>query len=201
MAKLYSYVVARDYGFAPNPFNGWCTLATCKPEIRRTASIDDWVVGTGSKKNRKVDRIVYAMRVCETMTFNEYWQDARFKNKRPNLYGSKKQAFGDNVYHRDSDSGQWQQEDSHHRYNGGHVNYKNIDNDTKADRVLVSNEFIYWGKSGPKVPKFQNVNIRKKGPGHKCCFPEKVVNKFINWIRAQGNQGFCGEPLDWPKSP
>src|SRR5262245_31415483 len=44
--RLYSYVVARDYGFAPNPFYGFCTLATCKPDIRRTADIGDWIVGT-----------------------------------------------------------------------------------------------------------------------------------------------------------
>src|SRR5712671_5339411 len=33
--RLYSYVVARDFGFAPNPFFGVCTLATCKPDIRK----------------------------------------------------------------------------------------------------------------------------------------------------------------------
>lgn len=43
--KLYSYVVARDFGFAPNPFHGYCTLATCKPDIRATASVGDWVIG------------------------------------------------------------------------------------------------------------------------------------------------------------
>ena len=48
--KLFSYVVARDYGFAPNPFFSTCTLATCKPKIRRTASVGDWIIGTGSKK-------------------------------------------------------------------------------------------------------------------------------------------------------
>ncbi|MBW2740862.1 MAG: hypothetical protein JRE64_18905 [Deltaproteobacteria bacterium] len=25
--KLYSYVVDHDYGYAPNPFDGYCTLA------------------------------------------------------------------------------------------------------------------------------------------------------------------------------
>src|SRR5712692_10528871 len=54
--KLYSYVVARDYGFAPNPFFGFCTLATCKPEIRKAAAIDDWVIGTGSKRQNRGNR-------------------------------------------------------------------------------------------------------------------------------------------------
>ena len=73
--KLHSYVVARDYGFAPNPFFGICTLATCKPGIRGVAQIGDWVVGTGSKKHRREKHIVYAMRVTMAMTFNEYWTD------------------------------------------------------------------------------------------------------------------------------
>jgi hypothetical protein len=42
--KLYSYVVTHDTGFSPNPFWGCCTLADCKPAIRRTAKIGDWVV-------------------------------------------------------------------------------------------------------------------------------------------------------------
>src|SRR5882762_6472831 len=46
--RLYSYVVARDFGFAPNPFYGFCTLATCKPRIRAHACVGDWVLGTGS---------------------------------------------------------------------------------------------------------------------------------------------------------
>ena len=70
--RLYSYVVARDYGFAPNPFYRVCTLATCKPIIRKAAAIGDWVVGTGSKERDRQAFLVYAMRVTEAMTFNEY---------------------------------------------------------------------------------------------------------------------------------
>ena len=45
--KIYSYIVKRDYGFAPNPFYGYCTLATCKPVIRKHAEIGDIIVGIG----------------------------------------------------------------------------------------------------------------------------------------------------------
>jgi hypothetical protein len=103
--RLYSYVVARDYGFAPNPFYGFCTLATCKPNIRKTAQVGDWVIGTGSKSKARDGQLVYAMRVSETMTFDEYWADPRFASKRPSLVGSLKQAFGDNIYHRTADGG------------------------------------------------------------------------------------------------
>lgn len=43
--RVFTYVLDHDTGFAPNPFHGWCTLAGCKPVIRRTARIDDWIVG------------------------------------------------------------------------------------------------------------------------------------------------------------
>lgn len=32
--KAFCYVIPYDTGFAPNPFHGLCTLATCKPQIR-----------------------------------------------------------------------------------------------------------------------------------------------------------------------
>ena len=42
--SLFSYVVRSDGGFAPNPFFGYCTLATCKPRIRKGALVGDWIV-------------------------------------------------------------------------------------------------------------------------------------------------------------
>ena len=73
MRVLYSYVVAYDSGFAPNPFNGFCTLATCKPEIRKRANIGDWIIGTGSHREgvRRGGFLVYAMRVEEALSADE----------------------------------------------------------------------------------------------------------------------------------
>lgn len=51
--KLYSYVLREDTGFAPNPYHGFCTLACCKPLIRRRAEIGDWVIATGSNAKGK----------------------------------------------------------------------------------------------------------------------------------------------------
>ena len=57
------------------------------------------MIGTGSAYRNRTRHIVYAMRVSETMSFDEYWRDPRFRAKRPNLRGRTKQAFGDNIYH------------------------------------------------------------------------------------------------------
>lgn len=49
MPNVFIYVVDRDFGFAPNPFHGYCTLATCKPGIRKSAAMGDWVVGMAAQ--------------------------------------------------------------------------------------------------------------------------------------------------------
>ena len=198
MPKLYSYVVARDYGFAPNPFFGFCTLATCKPEIRRTAQLGDWIMGTGSKKRRRDIQVVFAMRVTEKMTFNEYWQDSRFQKKHPDMHASIRNAFGDNIYHRNDATGKWIQANSHHSLEDGTSNCRNIDHDTRVDRVLVSDDFIYWGGHGPDIPISFRREVCKGRPGHKCNFSVEIVAKCIEWLRSF-EKGYRGDPLEWDR--
>jgi hypothetical protein len=57
--KLYRYIVDHDTGFAPNPYHGYCTLATCKQTIRKTVRIGDWILGLSSKNSG--NKIIYAM--------------------------------------------------------------------------------------------------------------------------------------------
>ena len=204
-ARLFSYVVARDFGFAPNPFHGYCTLCTCKPVIRRVANTGDWILGTGSKKRERDGRAVFAMCVTEILTFDEYWEDQRFLAKRPNLRGSQKQAFGDNIYHR-VQSGNWIQEDSHHSLDGGIQNPRNIANDTQTDRVLISDDYVYWGDSGPKLPgRFRDhggIDICTSTQGHKSrIFTERLIGDFIAWVRQRDENGYVGDPLDWDRTP
>jgi len=200
--RLHSYVVARDYGFAPNPFYGFCTLATCKPVIRRIVQIGDWVLGTGSKQRNRGGYAVFVMRVTEVLNFNTYWSDPRFQAKKPKLSGSKKQAFGDNIYHREPDTGVWHQVNSHHSHPDGSENPRNIANDTKTDRVLVSNDFTYWGGAGPPLPnQFRTPIDICAGRGQKNDFPDALALALVQWVRNRNEPGYVGAPLDWPRSP
>jgi hypothetical protein len=198
--RLYSYVVARDFAFAPNPFHGFCTLATCKPDIRRTAQVGDWITGTGAKRKGRDGHLVYAMRVTETMSLEEYWDDPRFEVKRPNLRGSKKQAFGDNIYHRGRE-GDWVQENSHHSLRNGSPNPENVDHDTRVDRVLISDHFAYWGGEGPEIPvrfrDFDGVDVCLGRQGHRCNFPEDLLTEFVAWLEGLGMSCYAGRPQDW----
>jgi len=103
--RLCCYVIKADTGFAPNPFWGYCTLAACTPNHKNAqAELGDWMVG--HETVARGHKIVYAMRVSEILSFDEYYGDPRFQSKRPRLDRSWREACGDNVYHR-NESGEW----------------------------------------------------------------------------------------------
>lgn len=200
--KLYSYVIARDFGFAPNPFYGYCTLATCKPRIRNAAAVGDWIVGTGSTKYGLHGHLVYAMRVTETATFEEYWKDQRFVHKQPNLRGSLKQWFGDNIYHRNPCTGRWVQENSHHSRDTGKPYKDNINHDTQTDRVLISDDFLYFGASAPRIPssfRRAGYELWKSGTGHKSNFTGAYAKRVVEWLHSLGFWGCVGDPAMFAK--
>ena len=192
--SLYTYVVRHDLGFAPNPYHGFCTLAICMTKVRKGAMEGDWVLGTGSARKgiRRGEYAVYAMRVTEILSFDQYWNDKRFRKKRPDIDGSDKEACGDNFYFRDQKSGKWRQIPAYH--------LNQMEKDTAVNRVLISNDFIYWGRSGPRVPEFCGVDIVHKKSGHSNKrFSPKVVKAFVHWIQAiqnSGDTGLRGKPLE-----
>lgn len=82
--KCFRYKLEHDYGFAPNPFNGFLTLATCKGFVRKNKNldIDDWVIGLGSVAMHNLNHLIFAMQVEEKLTFDQYWNDQRFDVKK-----------------------------------------------------------------------------------------------------------------------
>ena len=151
-ARLFVYPITRDLGFAPNPFHGVCSLATCKPKMRKSAVVGDWVLGIAGANYRDLrGKCIFLMQVTEKMGFDEYWNDTRFQRKRPVRNGSLKMLVGDNIYHSDG-TGNWTQENSHHSNADGTTNERNLNRDTgSTDRVLLSDHFLYFGKAAVEI--------------------------------------------------
>lgn len=198
---LFSYVLDHDYGFAPNPFFGVCTLATCKPQIRDRARIGDFVMGTGCAKRKRSGRFVYMMQVHEITTYDEYWADERFRRKRPTEGRGTAHAFGDNIYHREKEA--WLQASSFHSLPDGRPNPLNRDRDTGSERVLIGRRFVYFGGSGPMVPdEFRNWEGFDvcAGRAYKRHFPNGMADAVVAWAESLG-QGRLGLPADWERLP
>lgn len=118
--KIRCYRMTHATGFAPNPYGGVLTLATCKPKIRKVSQPGDWLVGIGSKfmayayrkrlqnENRAWEyitddffdrRVLYIMKVKEVIPWTKYYTDSRFKNKIPcSTNPTCESSYGDNIY-------------------------------------------------------------------------------------------------------
>lgn len=199
---IYSYLIEHDLGLAPNPFGRYCTIAVCKPEIRRSKklAIGDWLIGTGSKAlehatGRKLtDKLIYAMKVTEKITLEQYWDDPRFQYKKPVMNGTLVTMYGDNFYHRD-ESGKWIQEDSAHCKLDGTCHQEHLEKDTGGDNVLISEHFYYFGDHAPKIPN-ELTEICHTTQGQKKITDQLAIDA-VNWIEQNFKLGISGDPLNW----
>ncbi|WP_100259157.1 Nmad2 family putative nucleotide modification protein [Qipengyuania seohaensis] len=198
--RLYRYVIDHDKGFAPNPFFNVCTLACCKPVIRKGAELGDVIVGYGPAKYDLSGQIIYWMMVDEIMSYDDYWDEPEFEKKRPRTGGSLMLNFGDNIYHHDEATGQWIQEHSFHSDENSLHGGGNLKRDTdRTDRVLIGREYAYWGAKGPRPPnEFKEFVRRGRGQIYNVdCEAKKEA--FIAWLQGIPDRGLIHDPADWSR--
>lgn len=185
MTRLYSYVLRYDDGAAPNPFWGICTLAICKPAIRRTSRKGDWIIGTGSnnsnlndsKTHDLSDRLVYAMKISDIKTLEEYDKYCRqnFQNKIPRWYDKEwRRRMGDCIYDFSKGTDPSMRKGVH--------NESNREKDLGGENVLLSDHFYYFGEEAKKIP-IDLKEIIKKNQGHIKIENRDLIEKFETWIK------------------
>lgn len=198
LPEIFRYIVHHDMGFAPNPFYGICTLACCKPDIRKAAVEGDYVIGFGSKNGGNRGRLVYWMVVDEIVQFDDYWSDPRFQNKRPQFGKSLTLTFGDNIYHRCPQTGDWLQEESFHSDPNSLIGLGNIKRDThRTDNVLIAREYVYWGGNGPIVPERFKPLMRDGARYARAIEDRDLADQFIEWLKSFEERGYHSEPAMW----
>ncbi|MFK3989754.1 MULTISPECIES: hypothetical protein [unclassified Psychrobacter] len=197
--NIFSYKITHDYGLAPNPFHNYCTLAVCKPDIRSNKNLakGDWVIGTGSKSIGDINLLIYAMKVTDKLTFDDYWKDPKFQNKKPLLKGSLKMIYGDNIYHKDSVTEEWLQEDSAHSLIDAQINQDHLEVDTGGDFVLISQNFYYFGDSAPEIPENLREICSKNRNMEYLNRSSDVEEAFIKWLEDSFEMGVHGDPINW----
>jgi hypothetical protein len=195
LTKIYSYILKNDSGAAPNPFWGMCTLTICKPAIRRTASVGDWVIGTGSKNSKLndgtfdfSDSIIYAMKITAIKSLSEYDEfcDKKAKKKIPNWRTNDwRQKVGDCIYDYSKGTGPTIRLSVH--------NEKNAKRDLSGQRALISREFYYFGQQARPIPK-ELEKIIKKSQGHLKIENPELVQRFSKWIKRFRKNHIYSDP-------
>ncbi len=192
MPRLFSYTIRIDDGAAPNPFRGLCTLAICKPAIRRVAVPGDWVAGTGSRNAPSGDlsgRLVYAMRVDEVLSLDKYDERCRahWRHRIPNISSlDLSDRLGDCIY--DFSRGEPLQRPGVH----GPLN---VSTDLSGHNVLVSNHFFYFGSRAPQLPSHLK-EICHPTQGHRSDANDPFFRGFVKWIEAGSRE--AGQLYGWP---
>lgn len=192
----FRYRMDHDYGFAPNPFWGTLTLATCKAQIRnsRALAVGDWIVGLGSKAMGNEGKVVYVAQVDEVISFDNYWDNPRFQVKKANIKGSLIQMYGDNVYHTVRDK--VVQEPCAH---SNDPNGRHKKSDVSGKNVLLCKRFYYFGDKAfllPKEYEFIGDTGNPRAIKYKDLDDDKI-NSFITWIAANYEPGIHGDPCNW----
>ncbi len=192
----FRYRMDHDFGFAPNPFWGTLTLATCKAQIRKSRSlaVGDWIVGLGSKAMGNEDTLVYVACVDEIISFDNYWKDPRFQVKKANTNGTLMQMYGDNVYH--TVKGKVVQE---HCAHSNDANGKHKRSDISGHNVLVCNKFYYFGDHSIQLPReleyiADTGNLR--ATKYKDLDDAKI-QAFVDWLAVNYEIGIHGDPCNW----
>jgi len=194
MPRLFTYTIPVDDGAAPNPFRGICSLAICKPGIRRVAKPEDWVAGLGSKDAPSGDlsgHLVYAMRVEEVLSLREYDRQAplRWPHRIPNLQSADlSERLGDCIYDYSSGGPKPKQRPGVH----GSAN-ESID--LGGENVLLSSDFYYFGNRAWKLPDYLRP-IRHQTQGHRSNSNAPHFDKFVMWLR--GLRLAPGQLYGWP---
>lgn len=90
--KFYVYKCIVDNGGAPCVQDELLSLAICKPMLRRTAEVGNWLVAFGSKGDRPSHRLIYIAEVTKVLDQGEYYTGNTYFNRKDCIY--RKRADG-----------------------------------------------------------------------------------------------------------
>ncbi len=151
----------------------------CKPAIRRSATVGDWVVGFGSKTSPIGDisgKLVYAMKVTGVIEMQDYDQLCRIKHTRKipeTLNEDYRRRVGDCQYDYSSGGDPTIRDGVHKEINR--------EKDLSGKNALLSEHFYYFGNKPVALPANLKPIIHST-QGHKSTLNNPYVDAFERWI-------------------
>jgi hypothetical protein len=103
--------------------------------MRANLKEGDWLVGISPKSDG--NQLLYAMRISQRLSMNDYFHDRRFGSKKPKLNGNEIEQCGDNLYYQRGAN--WERLPSPF-----HNGPRDFDKD-KGCPVFISDYFYYFG--------------------------------------------------------
>lgn len=219
MNHLYCYKMTWDTEFAPNPYGGILTLATCKPTIRRCAKVGDWISGWAANTvhdkdgliytNQGSRKLIYLAKISKIIPMDEYWNT--FPKKRPMVAddtiirkekGCSRRAAtvkeysdsGDNIYESRVSNPDYRNENHWIQHENRNHGSEDILHDLSGRNVLVCHDFYYFGigNSVTIADDVFHVNIPRC---KKLPLQDSEAVNLINHICDSYHVGIIKNPL------
>jgi len=176
--RVWTYVIANDRGSAPNYDKPAVTLAVCKPRVRRAARVGDLVIAfSGRKIAARSHSVRWAGIVGEVIPLEKYWNDKRFRTKRP---GNTEKP--DNFYKQESHT--WRQvENSTH-------GLKHMERDLRGVNTLVFYKAWHFFSETDDLPLYFNLRMPFRARrGHRVSdISKQKINDIIRWLCRQNSR-------------
>jgi hypothetical protein len=130
MNRIWRYSLVADNGMAPCVEQGILTLCLCKPVIRKSACVGEWVVGFVPKRiNDGRVHVCWAGRIAGILPMGDY--EKQFLDRQ------------DAIYKLTASGWEFLRDDYHEEIRDRDLNGKN---------ALVFEPFWYWGGVGITAP-------------------------------------------------
>ena len=183
MAKrIFRYILKYDNGMAPCVDRGLLTLATCKPQIRRSAKEGDWVAGFLPRPHER-GWLSFAGRVAKVLPIGEY--EKRFAGRR-----------SDAIYRQKAD-GSFERLLPEY-----HDNQKDFAKDTSAPVLLFDKRATWYFGDRPQCLPKELVCIAAAGRAYRVNgVSEADIAQLERWLTRKGKPGMHGLPRDKERIP
>ena len=183
--KIYFYKMILDNGGAPCVQDGLLSLAICKPQIRSTIDIDNFIIGFGS--NVLDNKLIYIAQITDKLLDGEYYKQEKYFYRDDCLY-----SFDGQQYSRRENK----------KYHIGN----NTPTDEGNDIVLLSNNYRYFGNKSSndyknKYPILTKI-INSLKQGHRLNHNTELFKELSQLIDETFSQKQLNilQPLNYNKS-
>lgn len=192
-SRMFVYKIIEDSGGAPCVERNLLSLTLCKPGIRRSAVVGDWIFAFGSNNEDPQNRLVYVARITEKILDGEYYERSAFSSR------------GDCIYRRQR-NGRFVLRPDARFHNDEDVDLRDYDlgepTGYQSAIALLSNDFRYFGKNGNDDWKGSSPALKRMVEslcqGHRVNHSHRIFHELLSlqkllWL--QHTQCVLGTPL------
>lgn len=172
--RLWCYVLAQDVGIAPCVDDGMLTLCTCKPKIRKSARVGDWVLAK-LPEPLGIGRVTWIGEVAEVIDMGAYAERYPFRV--------------DACYVRTADGR------SVHRAGSYHSDDGKRDNELLRMNCLIFRSFWNFGVRAQAIATNLVFLCDVRRNHRKWDLEPPRVRELLDWL-SQWPPGLHGEPRE-----